>query len=299
VTPTEGYVETDDGIRLFFQTVGDGARVVLFPNGIYLLEDFARFANGRTLVFFDVRNRGRSDSTDDRAKLAKGIHHDVDDLETVRLHFGADRVDVVAHSYVGVTAVLYAMKHPTRVGRVLQIGPMGPFSDRKYPPHLSGDDDTRREVLRRLSELEQERSRLDRVAFCRKFWTQLRVLYVFDPADVHKILKWERCDLPNELNLMKYLMEDILPSIHRLKLTPEDFSKVTMPVMTVHGTNDRSAPYGGGRDWAMMLPNARLVTVHHAAHAPWIEAPERVYRSIETFLNGEWPEDAETVTSRE
>jgi len=38
-------------------------------------------------------------------------------------------------------------------------------------------------------------------------------------------------------------------------------SGVTTPVLVVHGTKDRSGPYGGGRDWAAMLPNARLVTV--------------------------------------
>jgi hypothetical protein len=31
------------------------------------------------------------------------------------------------------------------------------------------------------------------------------------------------------------------------------------------------------------------------AHAPWIEAPEKVLGPIGTFLNGTWPEAAEKV----
>jgi pimeloyl-ACP methyl ester carboxylesterase len=62
-----------------------------------------------------------------------------------------------------------------------------------------------------------------------------------------------------------------------------------MPVLVVHGINDRSAPYGAGRDWAALLPNARLLTVDNAGHVPWIEAPELVLGSIRTFLDGEWP----------
>jgi pimeloyl-ACP methyl ester carboxylesterase len=72
---------------------------------------------------------------------------------------------------------------------------------------------------------------------------------------------------------------------------------VKTPVLTIHGSKDRSAPYGGGREWALRLANARLLTVGQAAHAPWIEAPELTFGSIKTFLDGTWPEAAEKVTS--
>jgi pimeloyl-ACP methyl ester carboxylesterase len=85
------------------------------------------------------------------------------------------------------------------------------------------------------------------------------------------------------------------PSIQQLKLTAEDFGCATMPVLVIHGTKDRSGPYGGARDWARLLPNARLLTVHDAAHVPWIEAPGLVLGSIRTFLDGEWPAAAERI----
>jgi len=70
---------------------------------------------------------------------------------------------------------------------------------------------------------------------------------------------------------------------------------VSAPVLNVHGTKERSAPYGGGREWALILPNARFLTIDNVAHAPWIEAPEKVLGPIGTFLNGTWPEAAEKV----
>jgi pimeloyl-ACP methyl ester carboxylesterase len=72
---------------------------------------------------------------------------------------------------------------------------------------------------------------------------------------------------------------------------------VKASVLTIHGARDRHAPYGGGREWALTLPNARLVTIENAAHLPWIEASEEFFGSVETFLNGEWPEAARRVTS--
>jgi pimeloyl-ACP methyl ester carboxylesterase len=296
VPPGEGYVTTVDGIRLYFQKLGSGPKTVIIPNGLYLLDDFKRFAAGRTLIFYDLRNRGRSDAVTDGAKLKRGIHHDVDDLDAVRRHFGVSQPDVIGHSYVGLAVALYAMKYPAHAGRVVQIGPLQPSQDRQYPAHLTNSDRTLREVFAQLAEIQKERQSLDPVEFCKKFWSILRLIYVADPADAGKI-DWGRCDLPNERNFRQFWGQYIFPSIMELQIAPEEFAKAKMPVLIVHGTKDRSSPYGGGRDWAMLLPNARLLTVEETAHAPWLEAPEIVFGSIQMFLDGAWPQEARTVTS--
>jgi pimeloyl-ACP methyl ester carboxylesterase len=145
--------------------------------------------------------------------------------------------------------------------------------------------------------LEKQRQLEAPIEFCKKFWSLLRVIYVANSSDADKI-KWERCDLQTELNFMKYWLEHLAPSIQGVKLTASDLTAVNSPVLTVHGTKDRSAPYGGARDWATMLPNARLLTIEGAAHAPWIEAPEQVLGPIQTFLAGSWPTAAEKVSPR-
>lgn len=296
VPSDEGYVTAGDGIRLYFHKVGNGPRTVIIPNGLYFLDDFKRLATGRTLIFYDLRNRGRSDAVTDQAKLKRAIHHDVEDLEAVRRHFGVEEPDVIGHSYVGLTVALYAMTYPAHACRVVQIGPIQPSQDRQYPAHLTNADDVLPKVFARIAELQQERQSLDPVAFCRKFWSLLRVIYVADPADAVKI-DWGRCELPNERNAMRFWGQHVFPSIQALRIAAEEFAKAKMPVLVVHGTKDRSSPYGGGREWALLLPNARLVTVENAAHAPWIEAPELVFGSIEKFLGGGWPPAACKVTS--
>jgi proline iminopeptidase len=281
--PAEGYVTTDDGLRLWFQTVGSGAQVVVLPNGFHLLEDFRCLAPGRTLVFYDVRNRGRSDTVTDPAKLERGIHNDVDDLDAVRRHFGLDRLALIGHSYMGLMVILYAMKYGPHVERIVQIGPMGLDTAKSYPAHLTNTDSRLRDVSAKLGELQRERASCRPEEFCRRFWSILRVLYVTDAADADKI-KWDRCELPNERSFMPYWSGAILPSIQALGLTAEGLAKVETPVLTIHGTKDRSAAYGGGQDWVLSLPNARLVTVENAGHAPWIEAPETVFEAIGGFL---------------
>jgi proline iminopeptidase len=292
--PSEGYITTADGVRLFFQSWGSSAEICLIPNGLHLVGDFERLAAGRTLIAYDVRNRGRSDLVSDPAALARGIDQDVDDLESVRRHFGISRLNLIGHSYMGTMVVLYALKYPDRVNRVVQIGAVQPYAGREYPAHLSGADATRAEVLARLAHLQTEPRPEDPEEACRRFWSVLKPIYVTDPADVSRV-RWERCDLPNERNFMKIWTGSILPSLQRLKLTADDVAPITAPVLIVHGARDRSAPYGGGRDWALILPNARLVTVDNGGHGPWIEAPDLVFASIRTFLDGEWPQAAERL----
>jgi len=280
---TEGYVTTDDGLRLWFQTVGSGPQVVVLPNGFHLWEDFSCLAPGRTLVFYDVRNRGRSETVTDPAKLARGIHNDVDDLDAVRRHFGLDRLALIGHSYMGLMVILYAMKYPAHVDRIVQIGAMGPRHDPSEVAQLMKTDPVLRDVFAKLGALQRERDAQDPEEFCRKSWSILRMIYVTDAKDADRV-RWDRCDLPNERSFMKYWTEHITPSIQSLALTPEALAEVTCPVLTVHGTKDRSAPYGGGRDWASLLPNARLLSLEGASHAPWIEEGPAMFAGIETLL---------------
>jgi pimeloyl-ACP methyl ester carboxylesterase len=180
---------------------------------------------------------------------------------------------------------LYALKFPERVDRIVQIGAMAPDSSKRYPSHLTNTDSTLQEFFVKMQELEKERASTDPIQFCKKFWSLLRPIYVANPADADK-LKWENCHLITERNLMPHLMNNLLPSIHKATVTAASAAGMKASVLTVHGTKDRSSPYGGAVDWVSILPNARLLTVEGAAHAPWIEAPEKVFGAVRAFLKG-------------
>ena len=279
------YARTPDGVRLFVQTAGRGNSAVIVPNAVYMFEDFKRLAaNGHTVISFDMRNRGRSDSVEDPALLAGGVECDVDDIETIRKHFGLEQIALIGHSYVGLVVALHAMRHPGRVSRMIQIGPPAPEYGRQYPAELSYKDETLSKVWADLQALQSQRESSDPVEFCRKWWAIARAMFVADAAHVERIREYGYCELPNERNFMKHMMANIGPSLARIKFTSEDYARVTCPVLTIHGTNDRNAPFGAGVDWTRLLPNAKLLTVEGAAHVPWVEAPERVWGEVESFL---------------
>jgi proline iminopeptidase len=286
-------IEVANGVRLHCRRLGDGARTLVVPNGDYLLDAFASLADEHTLFVYDPRNRGRSDAVTDPALLKAGIRNDVDDLDRVRQHFGLERFELLCHSYAGLLAGLYAVDHPDRVARLVLLAPVQPFAGKQYAADLTYDDGVLRNVFARLQQLQQQ-PLADVVERCRQAWLILREIYVTDSRDAART-DWGRCELANERNFMGYWMQYLLPSIQATQVAVAQMANVTAPTLVVHGRKDRSAPYGGGRDWAAHLPNARLLSIAEGGHAPWVEAPEVVFAAVETFLAGEWPAAAERV----
>jgi proline iminopeptidase len=291
----EGYVATPAGARLHYRRTGAGPTIVI-PNGDHLLDPFAALARRYTLLIYDPRNRGRSDTITDPAKLLGGVRNDVDDLDCVRRHFALASFGLIAHSYVGHIAGLYAMDHARHVERMVLIGPMPPCASKHYPPDLKYDDGVVAKVLAALHQLQRQMGSVVDLERCRRSWELLSQIYVTDPRNAART-QWGRCELANERNFMSYWTQHLMPSIQAAHPTPAQFAAVTAEVLVVHGRKDRSGPYGGGRDWALNLPKARILTVPEGGHAPWIEAPQ-VVAAVGTFLGGAWPDGAVRVSEQ-
>jgi proline iminopeptidase len=285
-----GYIRIEEGVRLYYNKIGSGPAIVI-PNGFYFFDEFQRFAKAHTMIFYDVRNRGCSDSISEPASLKGGIVQDVEDLGAVRKHFQLETFDLVGHSYIGLLLALYGKRYPESIHRMVLIDATQPDAGKEYSPPYINTDGVMAEVFSRLRELQRSE---DPIEACKQFWKVLRRIYVFFEEDAPKV-NWGRCDLANERNFMKYWTEHIFPSIQKIHLTADDLASIKSPVLILHGDQDRSAPYGGGRDWSKLLPNARLLTLKNVAHAPWLEAPQVFFDAVETFLGGNWPAAAEKL----
>ena len=290
---TEGFVDTPDGVRLYYEKSGSGAKTLILPARLFLYPDFRTLDERFTVIAYDMRNRGRSELVVDGSLLT--LEHDVSDLETVRQHFGVERFGTVGYSYLGKMVVLYALEHPGRVERIVQIGPVPLALGTEYPPELRNDDTDsihdpgERAELRRLRaesfHLEQPQK------YCELEWLFTRKELVGDPKDAEKIGPGP-CAMPNEwpTNLARHFFHHF-GSMSRFDLSPSDVAALSLPVLTIHGTKDRNAPYGAGREWAEALPGARLLTLEGAAHQAWADRPELV-EAIRRFFEGVWPEGA-------
>ena len=246
-----------------------------------------------------MRNRGRSSRVEEGRLLT--IQKDVEDLEAVRRHFRVDRFVPVGYSYLGLMVVLYAMDHPERVERLVQLGPVPRKFGTEYPAGLLHRDSVPvvdSATTARLDSLERAGwPRQHPREFCEAAQAR-RVRLVGNPAKAARLM--DPCDMPNEwpVNLERHF-EHHFGGVQKLDVPAEALARVRMPVLTIHGTWDRNAPYAGGREWAMTLPDARLITVEGAAHQVTADATGVVLSAIDRFVGGAWPEKAEKVTALE
>jgi len=299
--PQEGYVLTSDGAHLFYQVVGNGPETVVVPGRLFLIHTLRGLAQGRRLIFYDTRARGKSDAIHNTKR--ETIQDDVHDLEAVRQYFGAEKITPIGYSYMGLLVMLYTVAHAEHVARIVQLDPVPIQYDTKFPAGLSEDYAASLDPAgaKKLDELQKQGfDRSHPKEYCQMDWEVQRFALVGDPAHVDRlgVPKTGLCDFENEwpVNLNPHF-EASFASIQAVALTKVDLAKISVPVLTVHGTKDRNAPYGGGREWAMRLPNARLLTVPNGAHQSFDEYPEIVIPAIDQFLKGSWPAAAEKVTA--
>jgi pimeloyl-ACP methyl ester carboxylesterase len=294
-----GYVSTHDGYRLYYEKAGSGKQTVILPGRLFMIQDFKKLAKGRTLIAYDMRNRGKSDRVEDLKAIT--IENDIRDLESVRRHFNVAKFTPIGYSYLGFMVVLYAAQHPERVQRIVQIGAVPRKWDTEYPAHLQNRDlqqaipDNERNDLEKAREqgMKQKAPR----EYCIKEWNVLRRrMLVANPENGDKVPM--PCDMENEwpINFERHLKAHFEGSVQKLDVKKEYVQQVKVPVLTIHGRKDRNAPYGSGREWALTLPNARLITVDNGAHQVWADDPQ-VLNDIDTFLRGKWPARAEHITS--
>jgi pimeloyl-ACP methyl ester carboxylesterase len=282
----EGFVDVPGGAKLYYRKVGQGPVTIIAPLDFVLHDDLTQFADIATVITYDLRGRGKSSKLEDVS--TRSLEQDVQDLEAVRAQMKVEKFVPLGYSYLGKVVVMYAAAHPDRVRRVIQIGPVG-----NVPKEVSGTLDLKdlgvpEADAKRYAELRaagaMEKSPRE---FCEAQWNVLRFNYVANPKHVSR-LSGSGCAFENEwpVNFNRG-MAVLWPA--QKPMSAEELKRVTMPVLTIHGTKDRNAPYDGGREWVQQLPDARLMTVENAAHAAWADDPVTVFGAIRHFLRGEWP----------
>jgi pimeloyl-ACP methyl ester carboxylesterase len=295
----EGYVATPDGVRLYYRKVGRADDVLVVPGRLFVWAELEWLGEHYTLISYDMRNRGRSELVVDESRIT--FEQDVDDLEAVRRHFAIERMSLIGYSYLGKIVVLYALEHPRRVERIVQLGPVPPsFATTYQSRYVYGVDPVDPEVRGRLRELRSEKNYhlTHPREYCEEEWRVVhRPTLVGDPAKVDRV-RIDVCDMPNEWPVLqvRHLRAHFEEAGMTHVLPPERVRALHVPVLTVHGTHDRNAPYGAGREWAYLLPEGRLLTVEGAAHHAFGEAREAVMPAILEFLQGAWPAAASDVT---
>lgn len=275
-------VPVQEGINLYGRIVGYGPDTVIIPASMYLAQDFLPLAEGRTLIFYDLRSRGGSDYVSDPSQI--GIEFDVTDLEAVRSALGIERFSLIGWSYLGAMVALYASEHPEHVERVVQIGPMGPRPVQELGEGQRGSVPDPADVEYLTGLLEEGMQEVDPVGYCRA-WLHLELLpSVMGRPETVSNTRMDPCIYRNEWpdRVFETLGLAMPPDWDYL----ERATRVQAPVLTICGSADPSGPIEGGREWVSLFPSGQMLELEGIGHLPWVEAPESFFSEVDAFLRG-------------
>ena len=271
-----------DGTQLAYHLRGDGGPLVCLPGGPMqdsaYLGDLGGLADRVGLVLLDHRGTGRSETPAD--KTSYRCDHLVDDVETLRIELGLERMDLLAHSAGANLALLYAARHPERVARLLLITP----SIFAVGLTITGED--RREMVQRRADepwFEMAAAAFEAVASGQAASDDWAAIAPFwygrwdDAARSHDATAEEQRNAEAASVFGSKGAYD--PDTTRAAL-----ASVQAPVLLLSGEVDIAAPPRVMAELAGLFPNVTFTIQPGAAHFPWLDDPARFTETLTSFL---------------
>jgi pimeloyl-ACP methyl ester carboxylesterase len=292
VPVTEGSAVTPDGVRLHYRVAGRGGDVVLAPFALYHGASLDPLAEGRRIVTYDPRGRGRSQAVPpDQVSLDLLLS----DLDTVRRAVGAEQVSLIGWSGGGMEMFVYALRNPGRVVRLVQLAPVGPRLA-PYGEQMMADRQARTDAAAAAVLAERVQAGAfagDPAAHCRASNAVTNPPLLADPARVGLIP--DVCIWPNEHpeSLGRYFGA-LFPTIEGYDWR-SSLAAVGIPRLVIHAGRD-NIPVAGSEEWVRGQPNARLLLIENSGHLPQHEQPRATLGAIAEFLDGRWPADARPIS---
>jgi proline iminopeptidase len=288
---SSGYITASDGARLYFEIYGKARDTVIVPGAALVAASLSPLQAELTLVFYDPRGRGRSDWIPESKRLTRD--HEVADLEAIRNGLKISKVGIIGFSYLGLMAALYTMDYPARVTRLAQLSPMEPNQEtasRYAPVERRVRADTAAAQLARARAAASDTT--DFAAECKRWYEAYLPLYVGDPAFASQV-STEYCEHENETpKRFLWRNQQVTRSIGRRWDYTDRAKAIKVPTLVIQGDRDFAVSPDGGRRWAEIIPDARLIMLSGAGHLTYAERADRVLPALSRFFAGRWPPEA-------
>jgi proline iminopeptidase len=285
----EGFVQSGEA-RLYVRDVGRGAPIVILHGGPdfdheYLLPEMDRLAESFHLVYYDQRGRGRSFSgerPDDVTMVSE-----VEDLDRVRESFGFESIALLGHSWGGLLAMEFAIRHPERVSHLILMN--------SAPASRADAVELRKELVRRKSPAQNARM------------SELRSDARFQAGDVETEAEYYRIHFsatlrnPDHLDAVVGRLRSAFTDVGIVaaraiedKLYEETWSRdeydlipalrqLDIPTLILHGDDD-FCPMIAISHIAEAVPRSRLVVLSDCGHFAYLEQPDQTFAIIRAFL---------------
>jgi len=271
-----------DGTRLAYHQAGEGRPLICVPGGPMqasaYLDDLGGLSAHRSLVLLDLRGTGASavpaDPTTYRCDRL------VDDVEALRVHLGLDRIDLLGHSAGAALALLYAARHPDRVGRLALLNP----SPRAVGLEITDAD------RRQVAELRRGEAWFpDAFAALERIWSGEATAADWTAIAPFTYGRWDavaQAHLAQEASQTNADAATVYYSAGALdpQATRTALVRLGAPVLLVAGEYDVALPPKCAAEYAGLFGQAELAVQPGGGHYPWLDDPQWLVQTLAEFL---------------
>lgn len=288
VTPVERRVTLPSGGTLRVQEVGDGPPVVFIHGASIAGSSWSTLAAALPdfrCILVDRPGCGLSDPIQGGAPrtLAQGEAYADRLLPALLDALELEQAMVAATSFGGYYAFRGAASAPHRVTRLVEYSWLIGAPNESVP------------LSARIAALPGMQALMSRVpmtrAMVRGALRQFGLARAIDSgAFDDTMLDWAHAllrhtdTMVNDVGSLPKLVTPIRGFNRAVLLTDELLGRLTMPVLFLWGEHDPNGGAAVARDFAPRLPDAELVIVPGAEHAPWLDDPEMCVAHTRRFL---------------
>jgi proline iminopeptidase len=272
-----------DGTEISYRVAGDGRPLVCLPGGpgrsSEYLGDLGGLSRWRQLVLMDPRGVGLSAVPADPATLR--VDRLVDDVESLRVHLGLERMDLLAHSAGAALATLYAAAHPDRLAKLVLVTPgldavgvdgteeqlRGALARRAAEPWYSG-------ALAALEQIFGGHWSMQAFQAARPFY----YARWDDAAQAHAMAGVSERHRAAREGYFAHVSFEV-PAIRAV------LAKLAAPVLLYAGEFDPLVTPDLAARAATVFQDATVIVQPGVAHFPWVEDPVAFTAAISPFLS--------------
>jgi len=278
----EGFVEVT-GTSLFYKTMGSGEPIVVLHGGPgfdhrQFLPYIWELAERHKVILFDQRGTGLSSGPIDSKSIS--IDSFIADIEGVRNAFGIERMNLLGHSWGGILAMYYGVRHPENLRSLVLCSTAASFESfgemrETYEANRLPDDAA---LLQEIYSSDGFQNGDPQAV--ERFWR----IY-FKPYFADQELA-SRLDLQFTENSIRYGNEvagHIFESIGEFDLH-EDLQAIRCPTLVIHGDAD-PMPVKYAEMIHDSIDGSELVIAEGAGHWLFVDATDTFTSSVLDFLD--------------
>jgi proline iminopeptidase len=293
----EGFVDAN-GVMIYYESLGSGPPLLVVHGGPgashdYFLPYLLPLARTNRLVFIDERGSGKSSKLDDPSGYT--VENMVEDVEAVRRALDLGKTSLLGHSYGGVLAQAYALRHGDQLSHLVLCSTfhstreMNQVFDRmkaKMAPDLRD----------RLAAMEKdglfghgktwEKNRYTS-EYMTAAWGEGYFPYLYqrrpdanyDPATAGQ-MSW---DLYREMwgSHGEFVIDGNLASVEY----GDRLASIRVPTLITAGDHDECDP-ALSREMHDKIPGSKLVIFPESGHMTFVDQPDLFVRTVADFVNG-------------